>query len=143
MRQTKISQVDCTTGEILEGVVVVIPTKQKMRSGFMLTSLEGVRRLAMDRDLNLTDRRVLDVLMTCLDYENWMCVTQKEIAGVLGVHRPNVAKSLKKLLDKAIIVKGEKWGKTNCYRLNAFYGWKGRINKEYQDTYETHTKLLS
>jgi predicted transcriptional regulator len=143
MHKSRIAQYDCTTGELQEGVTVLIPDKRKLRGGFMLLDLEGMRRLSMDKDITAVDWRVLAIVMTGLEYENWFSITQKEIAEELGTSQPNVARSLKKLEDKAIIVKGKKSGRVNSYRLNAFYGWKGRINKEYESTYETHSKLLS
>jgi predicted transcriptional regulator len=143
MRQTKVEQVDCSTGEVQRGVNVFIPDKRKLRGGFMLLDLEGMERLVMDRDIDLADWRVLGTIMRRLEYENWLYITQQEIANEIGMKRQNVTRSIKKLTEKAIIVKERKSGRSNCYRLNAFYGWKGRINKEYESTYETHSKLLS
>ncbi len=143
MHKSRITQVDCTTGEIQEGVIVIHPSKRKLKGDFMLLDLEGMKRLCMDRTINGEDWRVLGTLLQRLEYENWLYITQQEIANELGMQRQHVTRSIKKLVDKAIIVKGEKLGRSNCYRLNAFYGWKGRINKEYESTYEIHSKLLS
>ncbi len=143
MYRTRIVQVDCTTNEVLEGIVAVIPTKRKLRDDFMLLSREGISRLVMDDGIDKADWRVLGTLLKRLEYENWLTITQQEIADELGMRQPHVNRSIKKLVEKAIIVKERKSGTTNSYRLNAFYGWKGRINKEYESTYETHSKLLS
>jgi predicted transcriptional regulator len=143
MFKADISQVDRNTGELREGVIVLCPTRRKLKEEFMLLDLEGIGALAMDRDLKGEDWRVLAILIKRLEYENWLVITQQEIADQLGMQRQNVTRSLKKLTDKAIIVKGKKQGTINSYRLNAFYGWRGKITKEYDSTYEEHSKLVN
>lgn len=142
MGTRKVVQVNCTTGEVMEGINVFIPLRQKLKEDFMLTNLKGMKSLSMDNDLKISDWRVLAFLIGCLEYENWLCISQQNIADELKMHRPNVARSLKKLVEKGIIVKGKKFNRTICYRLNAHYGWRGRINKEYLSTYEEHSKLI-
>lgn len=142
MHQTRIHQIDCTTGEVMEGVNVFLPTRHKLKGDFMLMSLEGLGMLATDKEILGTDWRVLAILMKRLDYENWIYVTQQEIANELGTKKQNVSVAIQKLVRKSIILKGEKKGNVNCYRLNTYYGWRGRINKEYQSTYEEHSKLI-
>jgi predicted transcriptional regulator len=142
MHQTKVTQINCTTGEVMEGVNVFIPRRPKLREDFMLLDLRAIEKLGMDKDITINDFRVLTVLFGRLEYENWLYITQQEIADQLGLQRPNVTKCLKKLIDKGIILKGSKLGKVNGYRLNAYYGWRGRITKEYQSTYEKHSKLI-
>ncbi len=142
MRQVRVTQVNCTTGEVMEGVNLFIPTRQKLKEDFMLLDLKAMEKLAMDKDIKGEDWRVLAVLMGRLEYENWLYITQKGLAEILGMKQPTVARVIKKLIDKGIILKGKRLGNVNGYRLNAYYGWRGRINKEYQSTYEEHSKLI-
>jgi predicted transcriptional regulator len=143
MFKADISQIDRNTGELREGVIVLCPTKRKLKGDFVLLDLQGMGALAMDKDLQRDDWRVIAILIKRLEYENWLIITQQEIADQLGMRQPNVARSLKKLTDKAIIVKGKKQGRVNSYRLNAFYGWRGEITKEYDSAYEEHSKLVN
>jgi predicted transcriptional regulator len=143
MFKADISQIDRNTGELREGVIVLCPTKRKLKGDFVLLDLQGMGALAMDKDLQRDDWRVIAILIKRLEYENWLIITQQEIADQLGMRQPNVARSLKKLIDKAIIVKGKKQGRVNSYRLNAFYGWRGEITKEYDSAYEEHSKLVN
>ncbi len=143
MYKRKMAQVDCNTGEIQEGVIVLCPTKRKLKGDFVLLDLQGMGALAMDRDITLVDWRVLAILIKRLEYQNWLIITQQEVADELGMKQQMVARSLKKLTDKAIIVKGKKQGRVNSYRLNAFYGWRGEITKEYDSAYEEHSKLVN
>jgi DNA-binding Lrp family transcriptional regulator len=126
----------------MEGVNLFIPTRQKLKEDFMLLDLKAMEKLAMDKDIKGEDWRVLAVLMGRLEYENWLYITQKGLAEILGMKQPTVARVIKKLIDKGIILKGKRLGNVNGYRLNAYYGWRGRINKEYQSTYEEHSKLI-
>jgi predicted transcriptional regulator len=142
MRQVRVTQVNCTTGEVMEGVNLFIPTRQKLKEDFMLLDLKAMEKLAMDKDIKGEDWRVLAVLMGRLEYENWLYITQKGLAEILGMKQPTVARVIKKLIDKGIILKGKRLENVNGYRLNAYYGWRGRINKEYKSTYEKHSKLI-
>lgn len=139
----KLIQVDQETGEIEPGIAVLIPKRQKLRGEFMLASSDGFLRLAKEPDLTGADRRVLDVLMANLDFENYILLNHEYIAEYLEMRKQNVSRSIVKLVDKGILVRGAKSGKHNTYRLNAFFGWKGRISKKYQDAYEEHTKLIN
>jgi hypothetical protein len=47
--------------------------------------------------------------------------------------KENVSRATKKLVDKGILIKGLKVGRHQTYRLNAFYGWKGKADKRYWD----------
>lgn len=135
-------QVNQETGEIEPGMMVLIPVRNKLRDPFMLAAREGFMRLAKDTDLTIQDRRILDVYFASVDYENWIYMSQQEIADYLGMKKSNVSRSIKKLKEKQILIEGPKAGRSKTFRLNAFYGWKGRIGKEYYEAYEEHSKLM-
>ena len=135
-------QVNQETGEIEPGMMVLVPVKNKLRDPFMLAAREGFLRLARDKDLTGEDRRVLDVYLASLDYENWIHISQQEIADYLEMKKPNVSRATKRLVEKQILIEGPKAGRSKTFRLNAFYGWKGKIGKEYYQAYEEHSKLI-
>jgi len=66
-----------------------------------------------------------------LDFENYICLTQKSVAEALRMRKPNVSRAFKKLVEKGIIHEGPKIGKTKTYRLDPSFGYKGR-SKNYE-----------
>ena len=87
----------------------------------------GMERLARDPDMTGEAYRVFLKMVSNLDWENYIKITQKEISEDLGIRKQNVSRAVKLLVEKGIIIKGPKSGLSNTYRLNEFYGWKGKI----------------
>jgi hypothetical protein len=88
---------------------------------------EAFINIAIDRDITLEARRVLDYFFSKLDFENYIHVAQTEIAETLDLQKSHVSRAVKVLCDKQIILKGPKTGRTITYRLNPEYGWKGKV----------------
>ena len=128
MRRRKIASFDQDTGEILKGVIVYCGVKQNPYStGWMMNSQDALELLASDRDLTKESLRVLMFLMARLDFENWIYITQKEMAEILGVKKQNISKAISLLEEKNIILRGPKLGRSNAFRLNPYFGWKGKV----------------
>ena len=64
-------------------------------------------------------------LLSVLDYENLIQVSQADIARELDMHRQHVQRSIKRLIQLGIILEGVKIGISRSYRLNPSFGWKG------------------
>jgi hypothetical protein len=121
--QGKNRLVDAETGEI---VYAVVELKRKYYSGgFFMAMQEGFIHLAR---LGLTGEQtsVLLYLFGKLDFENWLRVSQQEIAEALDMNQPNVSRAIKVLLEKRVIHKGPKVGTSLTYRLDPNFGFKGR-----------------
>lgn len=73
-------------------------------------------------DLKRNDFRVLWMLMAQLDLENWIVINQAEIAGKLGMHRQNVNRSIKRLIDMEALLEGPHIGMSRSYRFNPEFG---------------------
>ena len=128
MKKRKIASVDQDTGEVLEGVVVYCGVKQNPYStGWIMNSQEALELLATDEDLTKEAFRVLIFLMARLDFENWIQVTQKEIAEKLNMHKQNISRAISLLESKEIILRGPKVGRSYAFRLNPYFGWKGKV----------------
>jgi predicted transcriptional regulator len=128
MKAKKIASIDQDTGEILEGVVVYCGVKQNPYStGWIMNSQEALKLLATDRDLKGETLRVLLLLLSQLDFENWIQITQKEIADTLEIKKQNVSKAVLLLEEKGIILRGPKIGRAYAFRLNPYFGWKGKV----------------
>jgi hypothetical protein len=51
----------------------------------------------------------------------------------------NVSQAIKKLVDKGVLEKGPKLGRSCSYRINLFYAWKGKTSnreKARKDLYK-------
>ncbi len=103
-------------------------TKRKHLRGmdYAIVFLEMFSQLASDKELNLTDRRVLDGLVAHLDFGNEINVSQGTLAKELGIKRPNVSSSIKKLIQKNYILVLKTQGRQNIYQLNPHYGMKAK-----------------
>jgi len=43
------------------------------------------------------------------------------------MHQPDVSKAMKVLEKKEIILRGPKVGRSYAFRLNPYFGWKGKV----------------
>lgn len=128
MRTKKVASVDQKTGEILDGVIVYCAVKRNPYSkGWVMNSQEALELLALDKDLTKESLRILMFLMARLDFENWIQITQNEIANTLDINKGNVSKAVSLLEAKDILLRGPKVGRSYAFRLNPNYGWKGKV----------------
>jgi hypothetical protein len=121
---------DASTGEIYDRsqyVAMIVPRKQKIKENWFMGFQDAFEALAIDKELRGEPRAVLDFLISRLDFENYILVQQVEIARKLEIDESNVSRAIKKLVDKQVILRGPKAGKTPSYKLNAYYGWKGTV----------------
>ena len=131
------------TGEVLEGgIPVYIGAKVKWRENWFMGIQEAFIALAKDRDIRGRTRSVLDYLFGKLGFENYIFVTQQEISNELGIAKTHISNSIKILLAKGIILPGPKIARTNTYRLNSEYGWRGSIKNLSKDRLSTHLKIV-
>ena len=77
-------------------------------------------------DLGANDFKVLMKLLSVLDYENLIQVSQADIARELDMHRQHVQRSIKRLIQLGIILEGVKIGISRSYRLNKL--WLERLS---------------
>jgi len=68
---------------------------------------------------------VMLYLMGRLSFDNWINVTQAEIGKNLNLAQPNVARAMKVLVEKNIILEGPRKGRCRTYRLNYAIGYNG------------------
>jgi len=136
MKRTKVVNYDINTGKVLQGVIVFFGVKNNpYGNGWLMISQESLREIARDKDIKGETFRVFLYIIGILDFENWIHIPQKEIAEYLGMHKTVVSRSIKKLIDKEIIVKGDKLGKSYIFRFNPNFGWKGKVKNldEYRE----------
>ena len=99
------------------------------------------RKILAQSDLGANDFKVLMKLLSVLDYENLIQVSQADIARELDMHRQHVQRSIKRLIQLGIILEGVKIGISRSYRLNPSFGWKGSA-KGHREALHEHLKVI-
>lgn len=69
--------------------------------------------------------RVLLKVLAKVEFENFIVVSQSEMAKELGMKLPNFSRCLSDLVNEGVILRGPKVGRMGSLRLNPDYGWKG------------------
>ncbi len=113
-----------------ELVYLHVPKKKDVAAdlgGWYIAWQEASMKLAADKRLNLTDHRILLVLQSKLDFENWIRLSLMDIGNEIAVAKPNVSVSMKKLLSMNIVLLGPSVQNVRTYRLNPAVGWKGTL----------------
>lgn len=111
-----------------DGIYVFIPTKRNpYQQGWIMNAQDALESLAADKDFTGETYRVLLHVMAKLDFENWVLLTQTEIAKALEMKRPNVSRQFALLEKKEVLLRGPKAGSAWTWRLNPEYGWKGKV----------------
>ena len=92
-------------------------------------------------NLSGNDFKVLMKLLSVLDYENLIQVSQADVARELNMHRQHVQRSIKRLIDLGIVLEGVRIGISRSYRLNPNFGWKGSA-KGHREALHEHLKVV-
>ena len=80
-------------------------------------------------------------LLSVLDYENLIQVSQADIARELDMHRQHVQRSIKRLIQLGIILEGVKIGISRSYRLNQALVGKAQL-KGHREALHEHLKVI-
>ena len=137
----RLGMVDLDTGELVEGVPVWVGGKPKIHSGWFMAFQDSLVALAADPDLKGRHLRVLVYLLGHLDFDNFIQVPQTQIADALGMRKEHVSRSIKLLADKQILFRGPKLARSNSFRLNPNYGWKGKV-ADFREAQRSHLQLV-
>jgi hypothetical protein len=127
MMRKQIEHVDMDTGEIVRGCMVFVPDRPRITERWFMAFQDSFIELAQDSDLTLQHKNVLLYLFGKLDFENYIQQSQADIAKDLSIPKQNVSRAINLLKEKRILLEGPKVGRSKCYRLNANYGWKGKV----------------
>lgn len=103
---------------------------------FYQTALEW---LAM-QNLPNQEYRVLMYLMSKLDFENYLRVTQMSIAEALNMKQSAVSRAIRGLLEKDVLITGPQVGTAKTYRLNPRMAYKGKNPKQTIIEYDAFKK---
>jgi predicted transcriptional regulator len=125
---------DVETGEVQEGALVWVPRRDKSQFGrdWFQMAQDTLRIINSHRkELGLEGMVVFNALMARLDFENFIQVSQSEVATELEMKPSNVSRAIKKLLDHGFIKAGPKVGKSYTYQLHPELGWKGKAKAHH------------
>jgi MarR family protein len=96
----QVGSIDLATGELIEGFPVWVGVKSSPYGNrWFMTNQDALQAIAQDKDLTTEPYRVLMILLGKLDFENWIHVSQTEIAEILNMKRQQVSRAIK-LLEK-------------------------------------------
>lgn len=126
---------DVKTGEVQDGALVWVPRKNisQFGRGWFQMAQNTMKRLNDERKtLGLEGIVVFNALMARLDFENYIQVSQSEIAEELEMQRSNVSRAVKRLVDLGFIKTGPKVGRSFTYQLHPELAWKGRGQNHFK-----------
>ena len=119
---SRVGIIDRETGEVIDGGrMIYVPPKLRIK-GFFMANQHGFADLAKS---NLTGEafKVLMLMMSRMDYENAITISQKEIATTLEMKKQNVSRAVKSLRDAGVFEKET----DHVIHLATELGWKGKV----------------
>lgn len=141
MKTRRLATIDLDTGEQLDGTVLGWMPRPKIKEDFFMGFTEGFRALAKDKRIQGKPLTVLMALFARLDFENYLHVSQQDLAKELGMRQPNVSRALNTLLEAGVLKRGPKSGRIYTYQLNSGYAWKGSA-KNLDEARRKHLQLV-
>lgn len=103
---------------------------------FYQTALEWLAT----QNLPNQEYRVLMYLMSKLDFENYLRVTQMSVAGALNMKQSAVSRAIKGLLERDVLITGPHVGTAKTYRLNPRMAYKGKNPQQTIVEYDAFKK---
>ncbi|WHS49449.1 hypothetical protein QM007_00055 (plasmid) [Rothia sp. SD9660Na] len=85
------------------------------------------------------DYKVFIKLLGRLDFENYLHLDVKALAEEMGRDRSGISRSISRFIDRGILHRGPRVGRSYTYRLDPGTAWRGksdareRIEKEIRD----------
>ena len=83
------------------------------------------------KDLNGMEMKVFLYLLSLMDFENYIHISQKDIGKELDMHVVNVNKAIKGLREKGYVEIIKK-GSENYYRISPEIAWKGSEKSHFK-----------
>ena len=142
-KNVEIIAYDKNTGEVLNGVPIFCGVKRNPYStGWVMNSQEALEIIAKDKEITGRIHRILWFLVSRLDFENWIQISQKEICEELCMRKGDVSSGIKLLESKEILIRGPKVGRSYSFRINPYFGWKGNVKNldEYRNKEKNQLK---
>lgn len=113
-----------------QAVLLYAPNKKRLareNGGWFVQWQEATMLLAQNKTLTLTDWRVIAVLQAKLDFDNWIRLSHADIGQAIDVARPNISKSMQRLIGLNVVLIGPSTRNVKTYRLNPDLLFKGTM----------------
>lgn len=119
--------IDLDTGEIIEGNIAIWNPPVRIGDPFCMLFQNQLSELILDKTFRLETLRVLNYLMTIIDFENKIPLIQKEIADNMGMSPTNLSRCMIDLVKRGIINVDRVYGRTKIYSMSNHYVWRGKV----------------
>ena len=116
------------TGEYEEPTHVLVPARVKV-SDWLMVFHKAAETLAKDKEIGLQAHRILWYVLSHVEYENRLLVTQADVREALKMKQADVSRAFKLLVKKEILIEVDKIGTCKIYCLNPYSFWKGAASK--------------
>jgi hypothetical protein len=118
--------VDSETGEAYD--LVAVPRSQSKswnRGGFFMGMLAAFDDIA-NADWPDGDYKIFIKLLGRLDFENYLHLDVKELADEMGRSRETVSRAVSRFVERGILHRGPRVGRSYTYRLDPSTAWRGK-----------------
>ena len=123
-----ITQFDPETGEF-EWFARINP-KHKITGGAWMDTFQDSLMWMAKQDLTGEQWKVFAAMGSKMDYNNYIRISQTDLADSLNMKQPQIARAIKKLIELDIIAEGPRAGLSKTYILNPNIGMKGKQKKQ-------------
>jgi hypothetical protein len=138
-------QTDLATGEQkpLNGYTWIATPRHKngFTNGHYAMGTTGTKHLSQ-LITNAQTLRVMLCIMADVQMENHVIVNQSQTARELDMPQPNVAKAIKELVNKKILLVGPKLGRLVSYKFNPQILWRGSAKNHTQTLKEQRLNAM-
>jgi len=123
-----ITQYDPETGEF-EWFARINPKRKIVGGAWMATFQDSMLWMAK-QGLTGEQWNVFMAMGSKMDYNNYIRISQVDLAEELGIPQPHVSRAIKKLLELDVICEGPRAGLCKTYILNPNIGMKGKQKQQ-------------
>ena len=103
--------------------------KKSLGTGWIAVYQDMISTIA-EWNLPNEQYRVFLKLLGKVDFENYLTVSQKELAQELSMKQQNISKAIKALCERNVIIEGPRAGLNKTYRFNPYIAHKGSNSKK-------------
>lgn len=104
-----------------------------IRESFIFAFREGLEALATDRRCGGQDYKVLLYLLAHLEWGNQIRCVQKDMALALNISKQATWRSLQRLVEHGILLRGPKHGHQSTFQLNDAIGYYGPLSRQRKE----------
>ena len=102
--------------------------ENRLGGHWVATFQDGLAWMAKQEGMTGEQWRVFAYLVSRLDFDNYLKVSQKDIAEELRMQKSHVSRAMKGLVDLNVIAVGPMAGRSKTYRLNPRIAHRGAKN---------------